>query len=176
MPKCRPGFFSTSPIHHYNKPILDIHHRISPPSPFFLFPVKKFAKGTLLCLRSRPANTMMLYDDKGGLSFYPDLFSMKWDQPWKREGGLNSGLFASEKNPIRGFGAQCPLCMRYYGMGTIIWSVPPPFGYASTKKQPLQAWLLLANILDEQLASLLTYKKSGTLMIMMSVLFCILMQ
>ena len=70
-----PSDFAFFPYHY--KPILDIHHRISPPSPFFLFPVKKFAKGTLLCLRSRPANTMMLYDDKGGLSFYPDLFSMK---------------------------------------------------------------------------------------------------
>ena len=148
-------FLLFPPCFHHYKPILESWHTSShpfSPSLFFLFPVKKFAKGTP-CLR--PANTMMLYDDKGGLSFYPDLFSMKWDQPKTREGGgrgekINSGLFGSKN--IHHDSTYDNLILSH-----------PHLDMHSRKKQPLQGWLLLANILASQLASLLTYKKkSGT--------------
>lgn len=154
MPKCRPGFFSFSPLASTTtNPFLslDIHHRIPfPPLFSFYFLLKSLLRGlhafdplTQWCSMMTKVVWVFI------------LTSLAWNEisqkPEKEEGGekINSGLFGSKN--IHHDSTYDNLILSH-----------PHLDMHSRKKQPLQGWLLLANILASQLASLLTYKKSGT--------------
>ena len=148
MPKCRPGFFSFSPLASTTtNPFLslDIHHRIPfPPLFSFYFLLKSLLRGLYYAFVRDPLTQWCSMMTKVVWVFI--LTSLAWNEiSQKPEGG--GGRLTVDY-----------LAQKTYIIN-IIWYCPTPtFGYATFAL----GWLLLANILASQLAPLLTYKKSGT--------------